>query len=228
MGLAEPDHQSGLRDDLPFTHLAGHPQHPAGAGELRAAAGNRIQPRHHLDVVVEHVGSLCDHLRERHLLTLEVGREDLDLAPRRLPAHLADDADERGRALVGKVVAVDGRYDRVAQAHPRDRARHARRLERVVPRRLAGLHVAEAAASRARVAEDHERGGSALPALAHVRAGGLLADGVQVLLADQLAQLAVALAPGRRDLEPRRLALAHGPHVVAEHAQHVHPAGIRA
>ena len=116
----------------------------------------------------------------------------------------------------------------MAQAHARDRARDARRLERVVPGRLAGLDVAEAAAARAGVAEDHERGGAALPALADVRAGGLLADGVQVLRADQLGQLAVALAAGRGHLEPRRLALAQRPHVGAEHAEHVHAAGVGA
>ena len=121
-------------------------------------------------------------------------------------------------ALVGQVVAVDRGDDRVAQAHARDRARHARRLERVVPGRLAGLDVAEAAAARAGVAEDHERRRAALPALADVRAGRLLADRVQVLRADQLGQLAVALAARRRHLEPRRLALAQRAHVGAEHA----------
>ena len=40
-------------------------------------------------------------------------------------------------------------------------------------------------------------------------------------------QVAVALAAGRRHLEPRRLALAQRAHVGAEDAQHVHPAGVR-
>ena len=114
----------------------------------------------------------------------------------------------------------------MAQAHARDRARHARRLERVVPGRLAGLDVAEAAAAGARVAEDHERRGAALPALADVGAGRLLADGVQVLLADQLGQLAVARAAGRGHLEPRRLALAQRADLGAEHLEHVHAARV--
>ena len=156
------------------------------------------------------------------------GVEHLELAVGRLAAHLADHADERRGALVGQVVAVDGGDDGVAQAHARDRARDARGLERVVPGRLAGLDVAEAAAARARVAEDHERGGAALPALADVGAGGLLADGVQVLRADQLGQLAVALPAGGGHLEPGRLALAQRAHVGAEHAQHVHAARLGA
>ncbi len=182
----------------PSPSSRGEAQHAAGARELRAAARERVQARDDLDVVVEDVGALGDDLGERHLLALEVGGEHLDLAAGRLAADLADDADEGGGALVGQVVAVDGGDDRVAQAHARDRARDAGGLERVVPGGLAGLDVAEAAAARAGVAEDHERGGAALPALADVRAGGLLADGVQVLRADQLGQLAVALAAGRR------------------------------
>ena len=134
----------------------------------------------------------------------------------RLPADLADHADERGGAVVGEVVAVDAGDDRVAQAHLGDAARDAGGLERVVPRRLAGLDVAEAAAPRARVAEDHERRGSALPALADVGAGGLLADRVQVLGFDQRLELAVALAAGRRHLEPRRLARRGADNVRAE------------
>src|SRR6201994_315088 len=225
--LAETDHQTGLGHDLALTHLAGHPQDATRALELRAAARDRVQPRDDLDVVVEHVWALGDDLRERHLLALEVGREHLDLALGRLAPYLTDHADERGGALVGEIVAVDGGDHGVAQSHSRDRARDARGLERIVPRRLAGLDVAEAAAARARVAEDHERRGAALPALADVRARGLLADGVQVLRADQLGQLAVALPAGRGHLEPRRLALAQRAHVGAEHGQHVHAAGIR-
>ena len=209
-------------------HLLRVLQHAAGAQELRAAPRDRVEPRHDLDVVVEDVGPLGDHLRERHLLAAEVGRQHLDLALRRLHADRADHADEGGGAVVGQVVAVDARDDRVAQAHLRDRARDARGLERVVPRRLAGLHVAEAAAARAGVAEDHERRGAALPALADVRAGGLLADGVQVLLLDHRRQVAVLRAARGGDLEPRRLALAERPDLGAEHLQHVHPARVRA
>src|ERR1700722_10796062 len=226
VGLAESDHQPGLGDDLAFAHFTSKLKNAAGALDLRAAPGDGVQPRHDLDVVVEDVGALDDDLGERHLLALEVGREHLDLTAWRLLADLADDADERGGALVGQVVAVDGGDDCVAQAHARDRACNAGGLERVVPGGLAGLYVAEAAAPGAGVAEDHERGGAALPALADVGAGGLLADGVQVLVANQLRELAVALPTGRGHLEPGRLALAQRSHVGAEHGEHVHAAGV--
>src|SRR5439155_2745994 len=127
---------------------------------------------------------------------------------------------------VGQVVAIHARDHGVPETHLRHAASDARRLERVVPRRLAGLDVAEATPPGAGVAEDHERGGAALPALADVRAGGLLADRVQVLGLDQLRQLAVLRAARRRNLEPWRLALAQRAHVRTEDLEHVHPAWV--
>ena len=227
MGLAEPDHQAGLGRDLALAHLARVAQDAQRALPARAPARHRVQPRRDLDVVVEHVGPLGDHLRERHLLAAEVGRQALDLAPRRLHADRADDADPGLRAVVGQVVAIDAGDDRMAEPHLRHRAGDAQRLERVVEGRLAGLDVAEAAAARAGVAEDHERRRAALPAVADVRAGGLLADRVQALVADHPVELAVALPARRRHLEPARLAAAEGQRVRPEHLQHVHAARVR-
>src|SRR3954454_9551160 len=226
--LAEPDHEAGLRRHLVAAHLLGVGEHAQRARPCRPAPGDAVQARDGLDVVVEDGRALGDDLGQRHLVALEVRGENLDLAAWRLAADLADHADERARPLVGQVVAVDAGDDRVAQPHAGDAPGDARGLERVVPRRLTGLDVAEAAAARARVAEDHERGRAALPALADVRARRFLADRVQVLGADQVGQLAVARAAGRRDLEPRRLALAHRPDVGSEDLQDVHPAGVRA
>src|ERR1700744_1399997 len=115
----------------------------------------------------------------------------------------------------------------MTQPHPRDRACDTRGLERVVPRRLARLHVAEAAASRARVAEDHECCGAALPALADIRTRSLLADGVQALCADHLGELSVAGAASRRPLEPGCLAPARRAPLLAEDLEDVHSAGVR-
>ena len=143
------------------------------------------------------------------------------LVLRRLASDLPDDADEGCRPVVGEVVAVDAGDDRVPESHLGHRARHPGGLERIVPGRLAGLDVAEPAAARAGVAEDHERGRAPLPALADVRARRLLADRVQVLLLDEALQLPVARAAGRRDLEPRRLAAPVGLDVGPENGQHV-------
>src|SRR5579884_1581607 len=124
-------------------------------------------------------------------------------------------------AVVREVVAVDAGDHRVAESHPGDRPGDPGRLERVVPGRLAGLDVAEAAASSADVAEDHERGGASLPALADVGACRLLADRVEVLLGDEPVELAVLRAAGRGDLEPGGLAAAVGLDLGPEDGQDV-------
>src|SRR6185437_5927345 len=160
----------------------------------------------------------------RHLLAAEVRREHLDLAGRREPPDRADHTHERAGPEVGQVVAVHARDHRVPQPHLLHRLRHPQRLEWIVERRLAGLHVAEAAAACAGVAEDHERGRAALPALADVGAGRLAADRVQPLVLDQVVQLAVARATGRRHLEPGGLALAERQHVA--HLEHARAAGV--
>ena len=208
-----------MRPDLVTTscaaHLLGHPQHPGGAQEVGAPAGDRVEARDRLDVVVEDVGALGDHLCQRHLLAAEVGGQHLDLAARRQLADRADHADEGAGAVVGEVVAVDRGDHRVPEAHPLHLVGDPQRLQRVVPGRLARLHVAEAAAPRADVAEDHEGGRAALPALADIGAVGLLADRVKVVVLDRLLQPAVVRAARRGDLQPGRLALAEADLAIA-------------
>src|SRR5215213_4816772 len=224
--LAEPGHQAGLRDDLVAAHLLGVAQDSAGAQEARTAPRQRIQPRHRLDVVVEHVRALRDHPCERHLLAAEVRRQHLDLAARRHPPDRADHADEGAGAEVGQVVAVHACDHGMPQPHLAHRLGHAQRLERIMVSRLAGLDVAEPAAARAGVAEDHERGGAAFPAIADVRAGRLLANRVQPFALDHPAQLTVARASRRRPLEPLRLAIAERTH--GAHLEYPRAARIRA
>src|ERR671924_2141593 len=93
--------------------------------------------------------------------------------------------------------------------------------------RLAGLDVAEPAPARAGVAEHHERGRSALPALADVGAGRLLADRVEPLALDHVPQLAVDRPARRGALEPGQLALAERAHLAHE-LEDLCAAGVRA
>ncbi len=225
--LAEPNHQAGLGDDLALAHLAGVGEHTQGALPARAAASDRVEPRHDLNVVVEHVGSLSDHSGQRHLLAAEVGSEELDLALGRLTTDLPHERCPDSGAVVRQIISVDGGDDGVAQAHARDRSGHAGGLQRIVPRGLARLHVAEAAATGAGVAQDHEGRCAAFPALANVGAGRLLAHRVQTLIADQAGEIAVALATWSGHLEPRRLAVPERQHAVAEHLSRIHAAGGR-
>ncbi len=107
VGLAESDHQAGLRRHLIAPELLRVAQHPGRAEEDGAAPRDRVEPRNDLDVVVEDVGARFDHTRERHLLALEVRRQNLDQAAGRLAADLADHTDEGRGAEVRQVVAID-------------------------------------------------------------------------------------------------------------------------
>ena len=78
------------------------------------------------------------------------------------------------------------------------------RLVVIDRQRAAFLHGAETAAARADVAEDHERGGAPVPAFAHVRAGGALADRMQIQVCDELFQFAIILAHGSGRAKPFR------------------------
>ena len=203
-GLAEADHESGFGGDFVTAVLLGVAQDPLGPFPGRAAAGDRVEAGNHLHIVVEDVRPLGDHLGQWHLRAPEVRRQHLDLRQGRLTSDLPDHAHEGRGAVVGKVVAVHARDDGVAQAHLRHAARHPGRLQRVVPRRLPGLDIAETAPAGAGVPEDHEGRCAPLPALPDVRTGRLTADRVQVLGLDQLAELPIPRSARRGHLEPRR------------------------
>ena len=93
----------------------------------------------------------------------------------------------------------------MAQAHARHRLGHPQGLGGVGgPAGEAGLDRAETTGARADVAQDHEGCGAPVPALPHVRAVRLLADGMEVELAHEAAQALVAGPLGRPRLDPGR------------------------
>ena len=164
-----------------------------------------VQPPHGLDVVVEDLGSRCEHCVERLLLHVEeVRRQHLDARVGQLGLDRPDRRREVAGAPVGDVVAVDGGDDDVLELHLRRSLADAKRLEcvrRVL--RLARVDVAVAAGTGACLAEDLECRGAAPPALGDVRAAGLLADGVQREAVQQLLDVEVAAVGTRRaDLHP--------------------------
>ena len=113
-------------------------------------------------------------------------------------------------ATVGQVVAGDAGDGRVAQLHLLHRLRHPARLVAVERLRLAGVDLAEVAASGALVAADEEGRLAVLPALEDVGAAGLLAHGVQSLGLHQALEVLVLRAHPRARLDPLRLALDRG------------------
>ena len=77
-----------------------------------------------------------------------------------------------------------------------------RGLVRVERARQTGLHVAEGAGARAGVAHDHEGGVLLLPALADIRAAGLLAHRDQAVVAHDLVRVDIAGRHRRLDADP--------------------------
>ncbi len=92
------------------------------------------------------------------------------------------------------------------QVHGFDRLGHAFRLQPVQCCGAAMLDIAKAAGARAHVAQHQESGRARTPALAHIRAHGFLADGMQGLGAHQRLQLLIGLAGGGADFDPVRAA----------------------
>src|SRR5687768_9161783 len=110
-------------------------------------------------------------------------------------------------ALIGKIVAADAGDCGIAQTHRPHRLCDPHRLAGVEAGRLAGVDLAEVAASGAYLAADQEGCFAVLPALENVRATRLLADRVQALTLDQFMQFAILRPYPRRRLDPRRLLL---------------------
>ena len=121
-------------------------------------------------------------------------------------AHGTDGRGPDGGAAVGQFIARDGSDDGVLQAHEPDRLGHAARLVVIELGRAAGLHRAKAAAPRADVAENHDRGRLARPTFAEVRALGALANGVELVLVDDPGRFQVDRAAGDFGAEPVRFA----------------------
>src|ERR1700685_3357128 len=78
-------------------------------------------------------------------------------------------------------------------------------LGRIERAREPGLDVAEGASPRAGVAHDHEGGVLLLPALADIRAAGLLADRMHTVLLHDLPGCVIARRDRRLDTNPVRL-----------------------
>ena len=204
-GLAEAHHDAGL-GDLERVQ-------PLGAGEERegavvAAAGARhpVEPRHRLEVVIEDVGARRHHRAQRVLAPLEVRDQQFDGGFRHPKANLPHDRRVVRRAAVGDVVAVHRCHHDVAQRHRLHRLREPARFPGVQGQRRAVRHRAVGAVPRADVAHDQEGGRPVVPALAHVGAVRLLADGVELQFPHQAADLDVARPARGLHLEPAGLA----------------------
>ena len=155
-----------------------------------------VEPRDAFHVVVQDVRASFHHLGQRLPIALEIGDQHLDAASRHPLSHAANDGGENVAAAVRQIIPVHRRHHRVAQPQRGDGLDHALRFLLVHDARPSGAHGAKAATSCAGVAQQHEGGASLLPAFADVGTHGLLAHGVQAVLANQAFDFRIRLAGG--------------------------------
>src|SRR6185312_1784985 len=115
-------------------------------------------------------------------------------------------AREMPGAAVIEIVAVDRGHDDVVQPKLAHRLADPFRLVRVERVGPTGRDIAKGAGPRAGAAEDHHGRVLLLPALTDIRAGRLLADSVEPVLAHEAAGFVVFGRARRLDPDPGRLA----------------------
>ena len=170
--------------------------------------GLLVQARHRFQVVVHHVRwRRFQDVQRLVQAAAEIGHQHLDLGAGRVLADHPDAVGVVAGPAIAQVVAVDGGDDHVLEAqrlHAHGQVVGLLGVQRVG---AAMAHVTERTATGALVAHDHERCGALAEAFADVRAGGLLADRVQLVVAQDLLHLVEAAAQlGGRLADPVRLA----------------------
>ncbi|PZC45611.1 MAG: hypothetical protein C1O27_002276, partial [Chloroflexi bacterium] len=117
-------------------------------------------------------------------------------------ADLPDTLSEDEGATVSKVVPVYGGNDAITESQAFHSPCKPCWFFQIQPHWLPGGNGAIAASPRTDIAQDHERGAAALPALAYVGAVGLFTDGVEFGSAQEVAHLVVDGPPGHGHLDP--------------------------
>ncbi|MPM65451.1 hypothetical protein SDC9_112347 [bioreactor metagenome] len=192
IGLAQADHDAALGRNLGVQGLELLEQVQR---ELVVRARTRflVKARDGLEVVVHHVRRRgLEDLERAVIAATEIRHEDFDLRQRRKLADVLDALHEVARSSIAQVVAVHAGDHHVLEAQLRNRLGQVQRLVHVERIGAAMAHVAERAAARALVAHDHEGGRALAEAFANVGARGFFADGVQLVLAQDVLDLVEA------------------------------------
>ncbi len=204
--FAETQHQPGLGGNVRVLLLEAleEPKRPrvVGTGPRHA-----IQARHRFQIVVEHVRRCLGQRRQGALqAAAEVRHQNLDT---RIGTALAQPRHAGGKmagAAVAEIIAIHRRDDQILQPHHGHRFGDVLRLLVVQRLRAPVGDIAEGTAARAQIAHDHEGCRSVAEALGEIRTRGLLADGVQPLLAKQVLDPPHTGPERRLDTDPGRLA----------------------
>lgn len=131
-----------------------------------------------LHIVIKDIGLGVEDGIEEVGIAAEIWDKDFDGGVWVTVADGADGGGPDGCAAVFEVIASDGGDDGVAQLHFLDGHGDASGFAEVEFGGATGLDGAERAGAGAGIAEDHDGGGTAGPALAHIGALSALADGM--------------------------------------------------
>ena len=133
----------------------------------------------------------------------EIGNQDLHLGGRAGLANVENGPGKDLGPLIFQVVSIHRSDDGVPELERANGLSHAKRLGQIVAERSARLDGAEAASSGTDIAQDHEGGRTAFPALPDVGTVGTLTNGMKGVGADQLLEVVVALAAWETNFQPR-------------------------
>ena len=131
----------------------------------------------------------CEGLQRNLQPAAKIRHQDLDPGRGRQLANPGYAGSKVAGAAIPKVVAVNAGNDDILELHRRDGTGELLGLVRIRRQRLAVADVAERASAGAQVTEDHEGRRPLAETFTDIRTGGLLADRVQVMLAQYLLDL---------------------------------------
>ncbi len=198
-GFAEADHKAGLHERRRGV-TPRESEDVQGLAIFRLGAHAGIEARHGFHIVIEDVGRGIEHAGHGIEVAAEIRREDFDAGGGQGAADLANGFGEMVGAAIRKIVAIDAGDHDVAEVHVTRHASNVGGLGGIeADVMLPGIEfadAAEAAAARAKLAENHESGGAAVKALVDIGAARFLADGMEVEFAEAALQVIEGLEMG--------------------------------
>src|SRR5258708_13946011 len=155
LGLAEAEHDRGLREHS-LAPLLGRPaQDVKGALVLRYRPHGAVEPRHGLDVMRQHLGTGCDHSSKRGAIPLQIRDQHFHSRVRAL-AYGEYRSGDVLRTAIRHIVAVDHGDDRMPHVHRGPGLGHATWLIGIPPKRPSLAPPAKGPASGAALAPHPE------------------------------------------------------------------------
>jgi len=187
--LAEAEHDACFGREAAAFGVA---QHGPAAVVTGLHANGLLEPFHRFHVVIKNIGLRVENHIDVVRFAFEIGNENFDRGVRVAMTNSADRRCPDAGAAIGEFVAGHACDDAMAKVHRRDGFSDSCRFAEIELRGTAGLNRAEITGTRADISENHQGRGTARPTLAQVRALRALADGVELVLVDQISNGSIA------------------------------------